>query len=87
MITTLQTVLHITYSEAPLEQTTCYPGSYSALTQQYYSPGLCPSGFIAACQSTNRAGTVEETVLTCCPTYVGTLPPPSIKRLDTRLPY
>ncbi|KAI1423331.1 hypothetical protein F5Y12DRAFT_716404 [Xylaria sp. FL1777] len=52
----------------PLEQTICYPGSYTANTELYYSPGQCPFGFTAPCQSTNRAGTVEETVLTCCPT-------------------
>ncbi|TGJ81105.1 hypothetical protein E0Z10_g7666 [Xylaria hypoxylon] len=52
----------------PLEQTLCYPGSYSANTEQYYSPARCPTGFTAPCQSINRAGTVEETVLTCCPT-------------------
>ncbi|RYC59900.1 hypothetical protein CHU98_g6309 [Xylaria longipes] len=52
----------------PLDQTTCYLSGYTANTEQYYSPGRCPTGFTAPCQSTNRAGTVEETVLTCCPT-------------------
>ncbi|KAI0534339.1 hypothetical protein GGR58DRAFT_62802 [Xylaria digitata] len=52
----------------PLEQTLCFPGSYTANTEQYYSPARCPTGFTAPCQSINRAGTVEETVLTCCPT-------------------
>ncbi|RWA07065.1 hypothetical protein EKO27_g8035 [Xylaria grammica] len=52
----------------PLEQTLCYPGSYAASTEQYYSPARCPTGFTAPCQSVNSAGTVEETVLTCCPT-------------------
>ncbi|KAI0411388.1 hypothetical protein F5X98DRAFT_55493 [Xylaria grammica] len=52
----------------PVEQTLCYPGSYAANTEQYYSPARCPTGFTAPCQSVNSAGTVEETVLTCCPT-------------------
>ncbi|KAI8944609.1 hypothetical protein F4801DRAFT_585248 [Xylaria longipes] len=52
----------------PLDQTTCYLSGYTANTEQYYSPGRCPTGFTAPCQSTNRAGTIEETVLTCCPT-------------------
>lgn len=56
--------------QGPLDQTTGYPDSYAANTDQYYSPGLCPTGFTAACQSANRAGTVEENVVTCCPTYV-----------------
>ncbi|KAI1108321.1 hypothetical protein F5Y14DRAFT_459754 [Nemania sp. NC0429] len=54
--------------QGPLAQTTCYPGSFAAIARQYYSPGLCPTGFTAPCQTTNRAGTVEETILTCCPT-------------------
>ncbi|KAI1751544.1 hypothetical protein F4782DRAFT_178941 [Xylaria castorea] len=52
----------------PLDQTTCYPGGYAANTELYYSPGRCPTGYTAACLSTNSAGTVEETVLKCCPT-------------------
>ncbi|KAI0452433.1 hypothetical protein F5B21DRAFT_336396 [Xylaria acuta] len=54
--------------QGPSDQTTCYPSGYAANTEQYYSPGRCPTGFTAPCRSTNRAGTVEETVLTCCPT-------------------
>lgn len=49
-------------------QTSCYPSSYIGQRDQYYSPGRCPTGYTAPCQSINRAGTVEETVLTCCPT-------------------
>ncbi|KAI0425133.1 hypothetical protein F5Y09DRAFT_352655 [Xylaria sp. FL1042] len=67
--TTLDEDHHPNYLlQGPLEQTQCYPGGYTANTEQYYSPGRCPPGFTAPCQSTNRAGTVEETVLTCCPT-------------------
>ncbi|KAI1125689.1 hypothetical protein F5Y10DRAFT_246607 [Nemania abortiva] len=54
--------------QGPLEQTTCYPNGYAGNTEQYYSPARCPTGFTAPCQSSNVAGTVTETVLTCCPT-------------------
>ncbi|KAI0867997.1 hypothetical protein GGS24DRAFT_514275 [Hypoxylon argillaceum] len=54
--------------QGPLEQTSCYPSSYTGVTEQFYSPARCPSGFTAPCQSINSAGTVRETVLTCCPT-------------------
>ncbi|KAK8060959.1 hypothetical protein PG996_010889 [Apiospora saccharicola] len=34
----------------------------------YYSPGICPQGYTAACTSINRQASPEpETVLTCCP--------------------
>lgn len=64
--------------QGPPEQTTCYPSGYSkAVTgtaEPYYSPALCPTGFTAACQSTNtvtgEGKTAEETVVTCCPEYV-----------------
>ncbi|KAI1171154.1 hypothetical protein F4777DRAFT_70745 [Nemania sp. FL0916] len=54
--------------QGPKEQTSCYLGSYVGNTEQYYSPARCPTGYTAPCQSIYRTGTVEETVLTCCPT-------------------
>ncbi|KAI8627648.1 hypothetical protein F5Y19DRAFT_160819 [Xylariaceae sp. FL1651] len=54
--------------QGPVEQTSCYPSSYTANTQQFYSPALCPTGFTSACKALNRIGTVQETILTCCPT-------------------
>ncbi|KAI0100747.1 hypothetical protein GGR51DRAFT_343553 [Nemania sp. FL0031] len=54
--------------QGPVEQTSCYPSGYNAASTQYYSPARCPTGFTSACQSTNIAGTVSETVVTCCPT-------------------
>ncbi|KAI1173372.1 hypothetical protein F4777DRAFT_558247 [Nemania sp. FL0916] len=56
------------YLQGPVNQSPCYPSSYAVTTQsQYYSPGTaCPAGFTAPCQSLNVAGTVTETVLTCC---------------------
>ncbi|KAF7538715.1 hypothetical protein G7054_g2709 [Neopestalotiopsis clavispora] len=53
----------------PLEPASCYPSAYAGVTTQYYSPAVaCPSGFTAACGSTNAIGTVSETRYTCCPT-------------------
>ncbi|KAI3321983.1 hypothetical protein HD806DRAFT_151702 [Xylariaceae sp. AK1471] len=54
--------------QGPVEQTSCYPSDYTANSQQFYSPARCPTGFTAACSSLNSAGTVKETVVTCCPT-------------------
>ncbi|TRX89545.1 hypothetical protein FHL15_009589 [Xylaria flabelliformis] len=55
--------------QGPVEQTSCYPSGYTADSRQYYSPARCPTGFTSACQSRNVAGTVEETVVRCCPTH------------------
>ncbi|KUI58398.1 hypothetical protein VP1G_05636 [Cytospora mali] len=58
------------YEQGPLlTRTDCYPSSYDASPSQYYSPGLCPSGYTAACSSTDVVSTtVTETAYTCCPT-------------------
>ncbi|KAI1117365.1 hypothetical protein F5Y14DRAFT_439454 [Nemania sp. NC0429] len=55
--------------QGPVEQTSCYPSGYDGNSRQYYSPARCPTGFTSACQSLNVAGTVQETVVRCCPTY------------------
>ncbi|KAH8159726.1 hypothetical protein CIB48_g8517 [Xylaria polymorpha] len=54
--------------QGPVEQTSCYPSSYTANSKQYYSPARCPTGFTSACESHNSAGTIDETVVRCCPT-------------------
>lgn len=56
--------------QGPVDQTSCYPSGYNGNSRQYYSPARCPTGFTSACQSLNVAGTVQETVVRCCPTYV-----------------
>ncbi|KUI70558.1 hypothetical protein VM1G_05898 [Cytospora mali] len=58
------------YEQGPLlARTDCYPSSYDASPSQYYSPGLCPNGYTAACSSTDVISTtVTETAYTCCPT-------------------
>ncbi|KAK2612499.1 hypothetical protein QQS21_001437 [Conoideocrella luteorostrata] len=45
----------------------CFPNSFKPFRQYYYSPGICPSGYTAACSSLNSVGTSTETVRTCCP--------------------
>ncbi|KAI1194931.1 hypothetical protein F5X97DRAFT_309685 [Nemania serpens] len=55
--------------QGPVAQTSCYPSGYNGNLGQYYSPARCPTGFTSACQSLNVAGTVQETVVRCCPTY------------------
>ncbi|KAM0809956.1 putative Mid2 domain-containing protein [Seiridium cardinale] len=53
----------------PFEVASCYPSSYDGTGTKFYSPApSCPSGFTPACSSTNAAGTVTETIQTCCPT-------------------
>lgn len=58
------------YEQGPLiSSTDCYPSGYSASPEQYYSPGLCPSGYTPACSSTGVvSSTATETAYTCCPT-------------------
>ncbi|KAI1305656.1 hypothetical protein F5Y03DRAFT_406273 [Xylaria venustula] len=40
--------------QGPAEQTSCYPSGYRANPNQYYSPGLCPTGFTSACEATSE---------------------------------
>lgn len=59
------------YEQGPLAtMAACFPSGYdSGAKQQYYSPGLCPSGYTAACSSTEVvSATATETAYTCCPT-------------------
>jgi hypothetical protein len=48
----------------------CFPTNYGNARTDYYSPGVCPSAYPAACTTINTAGTVEETTHICCPTCV-----------------
>lgn len=58
------------YEQGPLATMSgCFPDGYDASPSQYYSPGLCPKGYTAACSSTDVvSATVTETAFTCCPT-------------------
>lgn len=51
-------------SLGPPQPSQCFPSGWK-LTSQYFSPGICPSGYAAACEFTNGA----ETQATCCPSY------------------
>jgi hypothetical protein len=61
----------IWWAEGPLNTRDCYPSDYTPYLSHYYSPGICPSGYTAACTSQHSLGRVTETVQTCCPTALG----------------
>lgn len=44
----------------------CMPSGWSDSTSAYFSPGICPSGYMEAC----IAVISSETTATCCPSYV-----------------
>lgn len=54
--------------QAPDGSKTCMPPGYTPGGNNYYSPGICPSGYATACSSLNSVGSLTETVATCCPT-------------------
>lgn len=59
------------WAEGPLEASECYPSGYNPTLNNYYSPGICPSGYTPACTSRKSLATLTETVYTCCPTALG----------------
>lgn len=58
----------IYYSIGGPSPSVCFPSAWES-TSQYFSPGLCPTGYTQACETAVTAGTVTETQATCCPTY------------------
>ncbi|APA08603.1 predicted protein [Sclerotinia sclerotiorum 1980 UF-70] len=48
--------------------TTCMPSGFNRETAYYYSPGICPTGYSAACSSFSTGLSATKTVATCCPT-------------------
>jgi len=48
------------------QKTKCLPSGWAA-TSQYFSPGICPTGYSQACWVTSSVGTDIETLATCCP--------------------
>ncbi|KAI1799310.1 hypothetical protein F4811DRAFT_557968 [Daldinia bambusicola] len=48
-------------------QSSCFPDDYSPYQNQYYSPGICPSGYTRACESSSIEGDTLVTRGTCCP--------------------
>ncbi|PGH01524.1 hypothetical protein GX51_05211 [Blastomyces parvus] len=62
------------YHELGLRTKDCYPSggylpwSVDQISQNaYYSPGVCPSGYLICSSDTNAVGTLTETRATCCP--------------------
>lgn len=53
-------------SLGPTSTPDCIPSGW-AITSQYFSPGLCPSGYKIACSSLTSLGNNTETRATCCP--------------------
>jgi hypothetical protein len=56
--------------KGPTPTSDCVPSSF-APSGAYYSPGICPSGYAAACLGVQTAGAMTETHATCCPVSVG----------------
>jgi hypothetical protein len=61
-----------TYSIGGPSPSQCFPSGWAS-SSQYFSPGICPLGYIQACSVVATAGTVTETRATCCPRYVYSL--------------
>ncbi|KAI1342360.1 hypothetical protein F5Y15DRAFT_301423 [Xylariaceae sp. FL0016] len=55
--------------QGPISTGECFPENYKTDDGAYYSPGVCPSGYSAACTNLfTQDDTVTETRYTCCPT-------------------
>jgi hypothetical protein len=54
-------------SLGPPQTSDCLPSGWKP-TSQYFSPGLCPSGYTIACSTVVSIDTLTETQATCCPT-------------------
>ena len=50
----------------PLEPT-CLPKNQLPNDNQFYEPGVCPSGYTTACQGPASSGNPNEVHGTCCP--------------------
>ncbi|KAF7950167.1 hypothetical protein EAE96_007462 [Botrytis aclada] len=44
------------------------PSGFNRETAYYYSPGVCPMGYSAACSSYSTDSSAIKTIATCCPT-------------------
>ncbi|PMD57916.1 uncharacterized protein K444DRAFT_533093, partial [Hyaloscypha bicolor E] len=54
----------------PVTTSGCMPDNFQFSSTNFYSPGICPVGYTTACHSSIPVGTLTETVVTCCPTFV-----------------
>lgn len=50
----------------PISHSECLPSGWQKT--DYYSPGVCPTGYGIAASGTVMDGSVTETAATCCPT-------------------
>ncbi|KAI0023968.1 hypothetical protein F4780DRAFT_798180 [Xylariomycetidae sp. FL0641] len=55
-------------AQGPINLGDCYPSGYSSQPGEYYSPGLCPSGWAPATLRSDVSTIDGETTYTCCPT-------------------
>jgi hypothetical protein len=55
------------FSLGPPQTSDCLPSGWQP-TSQYFSPGLCPSGYLIACSTVVSIDALTETQATCCPT-------------------
>ncbi|KAI9926515.1 hypothetical protein MW887_004283 [Aspergillus wentii] len=53
----------------PTSTSECLPSGWA--TSSYFSPGICPSGYVIASSGVVYAGTVTESAATCCPVVDG----------------
>jgi hypothetical protein len=53
--------------QTPDGSKTCLPPGYTPGASYFFSPGLCPSGYVTACSTVNSIGSLTETAVTCCP--------------------
>jgi len=62
------------YVIGPVAATTCFPDNYATIFGACYSPGVCPTEYWSAFQtstvSASGAGLVTETRVICCPKFV-----------------
>ncbi|PGG99507.1 hypothetical protein AJ79_08509 [Helicocarpus griseus UAMH5409] len=54
-------------SLGPQPTPACLPSGWDSASTAYFSPGICPSGYSAACSTVVHIHTVSETRATCCP--------------------
>ncbi|KAK6854067.1 hypothetical protein PG995_010879 [Apiospora arundinis] len=54
----------------------CYPLGFQLQPDAFYSPGICPSGWVIACSSLDAINTLTETRATCCPRGYSCITPP-----------
>jgi len=54
--------------------TECFPSNWKSDSTFFFSPGLCPYGYLTATTSLNLFATLTETVVDCCPSSFSWVP-------------